>query len=1307
MATGPTPIVPAQPQSVRSVVRKYTSPDPLLASELSRATPQAIRALRRYDASRIERGYRPLTQPQTAVAARAVSTGESSVGEPNESMVGDFVRNVKELAGGLPRLPQALGAEILDLPSAPEKVRQGINEADNPIEAVGNIAQAPGIRMIPGAFVADQFGTGGKGVAGLTDDPLFTVLDVLPYASKAASLAPGAKAAARVVEEAGTGERVGRFSSAVRYTGRERTGPIPPNVTTTRGATVRNALEPTRLGRILESGGARFRGTGVGNLAAEMWGDPSMKVSQIAARNEAELNVKSYARNADDAALMDVQLKAGEAADTAKAAGVSEARLAEIDRNLRTGDLDRSRLTAPEREYVKTYEELLPEVTKQDIAEGRLVELEITTPEGRTTTEVYTPKQAKRILDARDTLAKARVVDDAARAATGEATFTGGDLAAKLRDLADTDLPVAAKRKAARVYIESARAQGFDVSRIDLSGSRKADLNAALRAVGDVPVAKTRAPLADIRRAVMPLARTDTTVSRLVGFLDGGDLRSAASVARRLAKRKTFTGGLAWSDIADDLNAYARRDAAAFRLAEFKPAKTLKAAERRVMNAERSTMPARFYDLAGREVSRRVIEQLPDLQAQGLLTAEQASDAARLLAAGVAEAGDLPPALKRIYQRTSFEVKSTWLDMVDEGHNPTFVHRVKSSRAGQPVRVTGTPTSIGHVKERAFDFGNTVNDVMVALDHQAAEILMRRGYERTMHEIASAFGRDELSIRNQYREWAERAVQRNPKLSYREHLDNLISRNWRKFDVPEATIDGELIPARRVYVPRDVAATVDRLAPKDLGVIGRTFDPVMKVFRTALLPLSPRWHVYSITGGAIMLTAEQGLGAWKHFGDAWRFATGRGLSPELENAIRSNRALPQMAGGVEGRALREAQQWGRSVDLSTKSGRAVAAWETSAGRTLRRWWDEAGSRGQRFVDRSYAVNEMFDDMYRSMAYLHGTDKALAKGLGREAAEAAGAQAARRVLQSWDRLTPIERTVIRNVFPFYSWAKHLMGFVTRYPFDHPLRTSVTASLVQAELDDYGTGLPQMMFSLLDVTGPAGRLGLTPDEGKRITLNLDGVNPFRDIGSYATLVGFVASPFTGEAGDVGSLGAVTSQMNPAAQLFLRGIGVDPAEGLPDLYGNVTYDPSTGGLRVSTGFNPVTDIAQSIVPQTRALFDVAGLNRDFQTLVQSNPDAAMSRLRSSLGIPAALFPVQRDMDAEIIKAETRRLEDVQRTRSKALRTGNLDLLDRYPQLAEYKRQLEAAKARGDLEAFTPPDADEVLRQIEEGERRSPLGG
>ena len=1280
MAAGP--IVPNYTSNVASVVRKYRDPSPLLSRELSRSTPDAISAARRYDQQRLERGQRGLTAPQTALGLRAASTGESSIGEPEQGIVGDFVKNVTQFASGLPRLPVALGNEILDLPKAPEQISEGVRTADNPVEALGNIAQAPGARLVPGAFVASQFGTGGPGVQGLADNPLFTALDVLPYASRAARAVPAVKAAEAAVDAAGTGERVGRFSTALRYKAAPRSTPIAPDVNAVRGATVRNALEPSRIGRVMESGGAKLRGTRVGSKVSEAFGAGPMEASQLEARLAAELNDPRYALTDADRALIETRLTASELGQQ-----LDPSRAAQIHRALRFGD-DIDGLTTTEARYVDAYKAGVDEVLRQNLDEGRLAEVTFTTPEGRTVTEVVTPQAARRITKARAARDAAQVAVDALESTRGKTTFTPDELTSRVTSIADAPMSAVKKRRVANAYLRSARAQGFDVP--DSIPTRATELDSFLRSYRASTPTPRATPQA-IRQSLMSLAKTDPMVSRLVGLIDNESFIPAAGLARRIGRRKTFTGGMEWGQISDDLAARGMAQRAGKALEVERPEKMLRLAEKRVATAETggasgADIPARFSDVAGRKVADILTEQkIPDLQAEGLLTPAEAADAAAAISLGLLDDATIPAALKPVVRQTQREVARTWLDMVDEGLDPTFVHRVSASRVGAPVRVSGRPMAISHVKERVFDYGNTVNDVMVALDHQAMELLTRRGHERFMGEMAERFGRDWDDLARDYSEWAAIAENRNPRLNRRAHLEGLIRRNWRPVDVPAI---GDL-PPRRVYLPRDIASSIADLNPSTAGVLSKLFDPVMNVFRTALLPLSPRWQVYNFTGGAIMATAEGGLSMWKHLPEALRIARGQG------DDLARVRGLPQMAAGKLGREIREGIQFGRKMDLSSKSGRAVAAWEFGTGRMLRRVYDQARKAGGKVIDRSYAANEFVDDTYRIMAYLHGFDKAVTKGMTREAAEAAGVRMARRTLQSWDRMTPIERTVVRSVFPFYSWAKHLLGFVSRFSFDHPWRTSITASLVQAELDDYGTGLPQMFFSLIDITGPAGRLGIEPEgEGERIMLNMSGMNPFRDVASYATFLGFMASPLTGEDASVGDISAVTSQMNPAAQLFLRMVGVDPSEGLPDPYANVSYDPASGGLRMDNPFNPLTDPIQAILPQTKVAFDLAGVNRDYQQLVQANPDAARRRLESSLGFPA-LFRGNFDPGVETIKTETRRYEDMMRTRSEALRTGNLSLLDRYPALHPLRDQLRDLDRRGELDAVRP-DKEDIERRI-----------
>lgn len=1314
------PIVPDRDQSIRSAIRKHTSPDPVLAAEMARSTPGARGALARLDGKRLARGQKAYTQPQSAVGLRAASTGESVVGEPNQSIAGDFVRNLGELAGAIPRLPSAVGKEILALPSAGRKISPAIDKADNPVEAIGNLADVEGLRLLPGSFIASQFGTDRKGVKGLTDDPLFTALDALPFVSKATRGLPQVKAAQRAVDAAGTGERVGVFSTAARYKSTPRTTPVSQRVTTSRGATVRNALEPTLIGRGMEEAGVRMRATRPGSFFAQMFGKNAMDVTQAATRHEASANIANRGQSADMAALLDTRLKSGEMTARGAELGMDATRVAEIYHDMTRGTLDYKELPAHEKQYVDFYRDevaKLESIRKSSpYSEERLVEVEFTTPSGKTITDLITEPKARPYLAAQrahrnaSTLADiySRADDPAIRSGTALPTITPDDATRLLTELADLPLNAKKRAAAAQSLISTAEASGLVVTGPNLSYTPRgfvklprnaADLAAELRTWRFAP-AVMGAPVAPraIRANLMSLGRGDVAAREIAALIDAKDFQAAANLAKKRAdspaRATQLIGGKSWTETHLDLlrAARAQRNVEKFATAT-NPTKTLSDAQKTLASRTRAAMPDRWRDIiADRTADRLLSHELPTLQASGALTAEEAARAAATISDGLADVADLSPAVQKVMDQVKRDVQSTWLQLVDDGLTPEFVHRVPASRAGQQVNITNMKPRVSSVKETVYDWGSSVNDVMVSLDHAAMEMLSRRAHDGFMSQMADTFGRDYTTLLDQYRDWAHIAYAKNPGKTLKNHIEDLISRDWHKVDIPETVVNGELIPPRSTYMPRDVAQTINKLGPTELGAVGKMFDPVMNVFRTALLPLSPRWHVYNATGGMIMTTAEEGFGALRYTREAWDMARGKPGARDLAHLD-----VPPMAGGLAGRKLREGAQWGRKSDLTTKSGRAIAAWETGSGQFLRRIWEQAGDGAKNVIDRSYAMNEMVDDMFRSMAFLSGEGKALRGGMTREAAEQAGVVASRRILQSWDRLTPIERSVVRNVFPFYSWAKHLMGFVSRFPFDHPIRTSITASLAQAELEDYGTGLPQMFFTLLDVTGPAGRFGIKPgpdDANSRIMLNVEGINPFRDIGSYATMLGFVASPVTGDDVNIGNVAAITSQMNPVMQTFLRSMGIDPAEGAPDLYQGVSYDPMTGGLRTNVGGNILSDTFQSILPQSRALFDLAGANRDYQQLVQSNPDAAVRRMWTTFGVPATFVPRQFDVEEETIKTEIRRLEDMQRTRATALREGNIGKLGRYDGLHPLRDKLSAAKRDNpDLFAKTQPARESDL--------------
>jgi hypothetical protein len=148
----------------------------------------------REDVRRIVRGGQPIGYAETAVAlAAGARVGGRARGPfflPSSAAVspapqrGFWERvgaDLRMFAATIPRLPFALAEEVRQIPRVPGIIGHALREG--PREAVREIAAAPGIRMIPGAFVTESLATpGGAGM--LAQHPVFTALDVLPVANR-------------------------------------------------------------------------------------------------------------------------------------------------------------------------------------------------------------------------------------------------------------------------------------------------------------------------------------------------------------------------------------------------------------------------------------------------------------------------------------------------------------------------------------------------------------------------------------------------------------------------------------------------------------------------------------------------------------------------------------------------------------------------------------------------------------------------------------------------------------------------------------------------------------------------------------------------------------------------------------------------------------------------------------------------------------------------------------------------------------------------------------------------------------------
>jgi len=328
--------------------------------------------------------------------------------------------------------------------------------------------------------------------------------------------------------------------------------------------------------------------------------------------------------------------------------------------------------------------------------------------------------------------------------------------------------------------------------------------------------------------------------------------------------------------------------------------------------------------------------------------------------------------------------------------------------------------------------------------------------------------------------------------------------------------------------------------------------------------------------------------------------------------------------------------------------RVLAVRQYAAGSKLADLWQQVqdwrARSGHHPIAASYATNQWFDDFYRTMVSVDKWDSLQRTG-GKQArlAEVEAINLVRNTMQNWDQLLPIERQIMRTVFPFYSFARFSVGFVARYPASHPLRAAVMAQFARNELEDMGSALPDQFAGLF-------QLNAMDDDGNAMFLRTMGLNPFEDAVDWFTLDGLVGN------------------VNPLISATLQSLGVNPAQGGPMLYPTLKYDPETGGLTADTpGF--AKGVVTSLVPQTRLVDDLILGNREFGELSLRNPRAAGSRLLSEFGLPVLVE--QRNIPEEIFRAETNRLRSRNQAESSAFESGDLSKLDAYPALKAYVAQ------------------------------------
>lgn len=375
-------------------------------------------------------------------------------------------------------------------------------------------------------------------------------------------------------------------------------------------------------------------------------------------------------------------------------------------------------------------------------------------------------------------------------------------------------------------------------------------------------------------------------------------------------------------------------------------------------------------------------------------------------------------------------------------------------------------------------------------------------------------------------------------------------------DVDEPGV-GEFNPGRKVefsdvandslVLPEGVKAKlVPHSIGKDMNIVMRAMEKINRKFKGAVLPFSVRWQLGDLVGGAFMSAVGGGIPPW-----------------ELIDGMRQIKKLD--ADGVEAVLNRpEFQDAGLNFEES---------------KWMHETPDTPGPRTPigKISRKSFQINAAINRYNRQGFLLAKLQRILDdRGLSLEGVQSSGAwddpvvqesitkavDNANEVMGTFDEMTPFERRVVRNVFPFWAWNRHITQLAFRTAIDNPARMLWTM-----RLGSYGTDPDMELPSWLKGSIPAG--------GQLIPTNF--LNPFNDVAG-----GSIYTPH----------GAIRA-MSPGLRMGAYALGLDPSKGLA-----MTSQRYDGGSLDELGretpnmLDPSTLLYQAIrtVPLGRAALDIA---------------------------------------------------------------------------------------------------------------------
>jgi len=519
------------------------------------------------------------------------------------------------------------------------------------------------------------------------------------------------------------------------------------------------------------------------------------------------------------------------------------------------------------------------------------------------------------------------------------------------------------------------------------------------------------------------------------------------------------------------------------------------------------------------------------------------------------------------------------LKLAGEGLAPMYTHSIRlddmeNLMSMHVTRELDVPEA--QLRKRIFNMESTVfnnkasltREMLNTIERDAMQVIYDKGL--IPHQMTHAQLR-EIYLR------MHQTMAKGRKYSDIDHqVQTMIDKEWTKFNFEQFGLQrpGTVAKGTDVYIPKSLADNLQVFTKVGGGISNllsqsKGYNRIMGVFRTSVL-YGPRHFAHVVIGGLMPILLE----------DPKAFVQAKNLMGYF-NSIRKGESPDNMIGEHELPAV-----IGGHFDAKTDSAFKHLQTQTGKtyGRLLKDFWEKTG---KRFSDGLAQIEDASQSMYQAMVYLDDVKRGVDP--------LAALEHARRLVVNLDGMAPFERTIFKQMFPFYSFTRFATKFLVQLPFDHPLRVGILSQLSLQAQEEWGTGLPQTMMSLFFIGHPDAA-------GNIDTVNLRNMNPFRSVSSMFTVAGFLES------------------LNPILQAPFIMAGYNPLSGSTQMYPEVVYDAQTGGLTAARPKGDLMSAAEAFVPELGGLDYFFNTSDNLRALKQSDPGAFDREILSMFNIPFA---------------------------------------------------------------------------------------